>query len=618
MSMLALISELGSAAAAALRERFPDAQGAIPSSLAVQGASRPEFGDLQISGCLQLAKPLGQKPRDLAVIVQTALAARPEIKKAEIAGPGFVNLTLAESALEGLLAEYASGLGIERRHAGQSVVIDYSSPNVAKPMHVAHIRSTIIGDALCRVLKAVGYRVVADNHLGDWGTQFGKLIVAYRLWLDKDAYQRGPIAELVRLYQKFVGEEKKQAQELGIKKPDRGADAAAGKDKSDKGDDADEGQDEAEAEAGTLATPLLQAARAELVKLQKGDPENYALWREFVSVSMAEFERTYARLGIRFDTMYGESHYNPRLASLVEELLARGIAEPSRGAVICPVEGSPAPLLIRKADGSFLYGTTDLATIELRVREYQPSRILYVVGAPQQLHFQQVFAVAKKMGVTASLEHLPFGTMRFKDAEGKWSTGSTRQGNVPLLEEFLDEATRRAEAVAREKNPDLSEAELAEVARVVGIGAIKYNDLCHDRQADIHFEVDKATALDGNTAPYIQYAYARLRSILRKGAEAQALPGESVRIGAASERALVRRLLDYPAVIEQVAERTRPHILCEYLFELAGAVSTFYNELPVLKAAPEERASRLRLLELAAQTLQHGLSLLGIEVPERM
>ena len=617
LSLLDLSAELGRAAAATLRAACGPAA-AIPDELAVQAASRPEFGDLQIAGCLQLAKPLGKKPRDLAQRVVDGLATHPDLAKVEIAGPGYVNLHLSSACLSRLLAAQAASEhhGIRQRFAGQTVVIDYSSPNVAKPMHIGHIRSTIIGAALAQVLRAVGYRVVTDNHLGDWGTQFGKLIVAYRSWLDADAYRRGPIAELVRLYQKFVSEEKAQAQALGIKKPDRRA--AEGDEEDGAG---------AEDEAPQAVTPLLAQAREELAKLQAGDAQNHALWQEFVRVSLHEFHRTYARLGVTFDHELGESFYNDRLASLVDSLLKLGLAEPSLGAIICPVEGAPAPLLVRKADGAFLYGTTDIATIEYRVRTFAPRRVLYVVGAPQQLHFKQVFAVAqaylRKLGLLSdadpgpSLEHLSFGSMRFRDAQGAWSTGSTRLGNVPLLDEFLDMATERARGVAREKNAELSPSELEEVAGTVGIGAIKYNDLCRDRVADIHFDLDKAMALDGNTAPYIQYAYARVRSIQRKAA-GEGITAGTPTLGHAAERALARRILDYGAVVEKVAESCKPHTLCEYLYELSGAVSTFYNEVPVLKADAGDRASRLGLLDLAAKTLRHGLSLLGIGVPERM
>jgi arginyl-tRNA synthetase len=615
--MLDLSVELGQAAAAALREAFPThpSAGSIPTNLTVAPASRPEFGDLQITSCLQLAKPLGTKPRDLAQIIVNRISGHPALSKVEIAGAGYVNLHLATSYVEKCLAALISDPthGVRRRYAKQCAVVDFSSPNIAKPMHIGHIRSTIIGDAIARVLRAAGYTVITDNHLGDWGTQFGKLIVAYRRWLDPTAYAAAPIAELVRLYQRFVTEEKQQADALGLKKKDRRPDAADAEKDAPGSDDEDEGE-----VATALVTPLLIEARAELSKLQSGDPENLKLWREFVTVSLREFQKTYQRLGVKFDFQLGESFYHPRLASLVEELLQRGIAEYSRGAVICPIEGEPAPLLIRKEDGSFLYGTSDIATIEYRVKEWNPARILYVVGTPQQLHFRQLFAVARKLGYTCSLEHITFGSMRFRDEHGNFTTGSTRKGNVPLLDEFIDEAIRRARAVAAAKNPELSSGDLDEVARIVGTGAIKYNDLMRDRQSDIQFDLDKALALDGNTAPYIQYAYARLRSILRRAEQEGAAVASIPRLQLPAEQALARRLLEYDAAVEKVAETTRPHTLCDYVYGLAGAVSTFYNEVPVLKAPAEERASRLLLLELAARTLHHALSLLGIEVPERM
>lgn len=620
MAFLALVDELGVLAAQALRAALGE-QAVIPQRLEVQAAARPEFGDLQIAGCLALAKPLAKKPRDLAAMVQQALLGHPALTKVEIAGPGYVNLFLADATIERHVAALGDDphLGIRQRALGKTAVVDYSSPNVAKPMHIGHIRSTIIGDALCRVLRAVGYRVVADNHIGDWGTQFGKLIVAYRNWLDKPAYAADPIGELVRLYQRFVTEEKAQATALGIKKPERRLPQDA---TSTDAEPAAGSEGEEDEETPQAVTPLLAAARHELVKLQAGDVENRALWQEFVTLSLREFHKTYARLDVHFDTERGESAYRDRLKRLVEELLEKGLGEISQGAVICPVADEPAPLLVRKADGSFLYGTSDIATIEYRLKTYAPQRVLYVVGMPQQLHFRQVFSVAKRFlgdpAAALSLEHLPFGSMRFRDATGGFVTGSTRLGNVPLLDEFLDEATARARAVAQEKNPELSAAELTDVAQKVGIGAVKYNDLCRDRQSDILFDLDKALSLEGNTAPYIQYAYARLRSIARRAAEEGLAVAPAPTLAHRAERQLGRKLLDYGAVVERVAETCRPHSLCEYLYELSGVVSSLYNELPVLKAAPDERASRLALLQAAARTLAHGLLLLGIAVPERM
>ena len=468
---------------------------------------------------------------------------------------------------------------------GQKVVLDYSSPNVAKPMHIAHIRSTIIGDAIKRVLKAVGYEVIADNHLGDWGTQFGKLIVAWRKWLDPAAFERSPVEELLRLYIKFVEE-------------DKSADDAEGNESD--------------------ATPLLKEARAELVKLQQGDAENVALWKRFIEVSLKEFGRIYQRLGVEFDHYYGESHYNDLLAGTVERLLKDGIAEESRGAIAVffrKPDGTDElpPLLIRKADGGYLYGTTDIAGLLYRVDRWNPSRILIVTDERQQLHFKQFFAVGRRLGITCSLEHVWFGLMRLPEG-----TISTREGKQIGLEALLDEAERRALAVATESSPELSDAERREVARVVGIGAVKYNDLSKDRQTLVTFTWDKALSLQGNTAPYLQYAYARIKSILRKAAADGA--GEPGKVTAPTpvERALIMRLLGFPEAVEQVARSARPHVLADYLYELAGAFSTFYADHPVLKAEPAVRASRLRLCALVADTLQRGLALLGIEVLERM
>ncbi|HEY3358363.1 MAG TPA: arginine--tRNA ligase [Polyangia bacterium] len=608
--MLDLLADLGRSAAAALTTDTPDAS--VPAELPVLPASRPEFGDLQIAACLQLAKPLGRKPRDLALLVRAALAAHPAIAQAEIAGPGYVNLTLRTAWLEQRVAAVGEDphLGLARRPPGERVVIDFSSPNIAKPMLVHHLRSTIIGDALQRILRAVGYEVIADNHLGDWGTQFGKLIVAYHKWLDPEAYARDPIGELVRIYIRFATEEKEQARALGLGREPLAPSA-------EPGDDAEGG----EAEPTADVTPLLAEARAELAQLHRGDPQNLALWREFVDVSLQVFARTYSRLGVTFDVQLGESFYNGRLAALVEGLLLDGIAEVSQGAAVCPVAGESVPLLIRKGDGSFLYGTTDLATLEYRIKTWGPARILYVVGAPQQLHFRLLFAVARKMGVTCGLEHIPFGSILFPGTQpGTWVMGSTRGGTTARLDDLLDEAISKAERVTREHHPELPDAQVKEVARVVGIGAVKYNDLCHDRGGDIRFDIEKAVSFDGNTAPYLQYAYARLRSIGRRGAsEGRAAMIAPITLAEPAERTLARRLLDYPGVIEHVVRTARPHVLAEYLYELAVAVNKFYSEVPVLKAATAaQRDSRLRLLEVVAKTLRHGLGLLGIEVVEEM
>jgi arginyl-tRNA synthetase len=597
--MLELISEIGRQAAAALQAAFPHAS--IPDEIAVGRAQRPDLGDLQISAAMQLARPLQRKPREIAESIADRLE-HPAIAEMRIDGPGFINIRLKEAWLsaEADRVRQDRSLGLRNIGAGQRVVIDYSSPNVAKPMHIAHIRSTIIGEALKRVLRAVGYQVIADNHIGDWGTQFGKLIVAYRRWLDPVAFEKSAVEELLRLYIQFVDEEKRQKKEAS------GPEAPA---------DSDE-EDELRADA----PPILKEARAELVKLQQGDSENRALWQKFVEVSQAEFDRVYGRLGVSFDVTLGESFYNDRLAATVDLLLKRGIAQESRGAIVVffdkELDGEALePFLVRKADGGYLYGTTDAAALLYRMEKWHPSRILIVTDERQQLHFRQLFATGRRLGVSAKLEHIWFGLMRLPEG-----TISTREGKLIALEQLLDEAERRAFEVGREHSPELSDSELKEVARVVGIGAVKYNDLSKDRQTMVTFTWDKALSLQGNTAPYLQYAYARMRSILRKAAAESAEPGTIASIESLSpvERALISKLVWYPEAVEQVARTARPHILTDYLFELAATFSTFYTEEPVLKAERQVRDARLALCDLTSETLRHGLELLGIEVLERM
>jgi arginyl-tRNA synthetase len=551
----------------------------------VARAKKAEFGDIQINAAMQLAKAEKKQPREIAQRIVDAVKDHPAVAKAEIAGPGFVNVFVRDA----WLAENAGGaLAVRDVGAGQRVVIDYGSPNLAKPMHIGHLRSTVIGDAIKRALKAVGYEVIADNHVGDWGTPFGKLIVAYRKWVDDQAFAEDPVAELLRLYVKFQKE-------------------SATKEEDEEG-----------------ASPLLQEARAELVKLQQGDPENRALWKKFVDVSMTENDRVYRRLGVSHDVTLGESFYDDQLAGTVKRLVDDGIAEESQGALVVffkKPDGSDEmpPAIVRKSDGGYNYTTTDIAGTLYRVERWHPARIIILTDERQQLYFRQFFAVAKRMGVTCSLEHVWFGLMRMPEG-----TIKTRDGNVIHLEFMLDEAEKRALDVAkkaqetRDEAERLPESELPAVARVVGLGAVKYNDLSKDRQTLVTFSWDKALALTGNSGPYLQYAYARIQSILRKAkAEGGGEPGA---IGALepSERALLTKLFDYSAAVEAVAAQTRPHMLCDYLYDLAGAFSTFYTEHQVLKAEPAVRASRLQLCALTARALHDGLGLLGIEVLDRM
>jgi arginyl-tRNA synthetase len=562
-------------------------------------AQKPEFGDLQVSAAMQLAKPLGKKPREVAEILKQVVDADPAVARSEIAGPGFVNIWLKDEWLAAEAAHVSADPRLALPPAGShgTVVLDYSSPNAAKPMHIGHLRSTIIGDAIRKSLEAAGYTVVPVNHLGDWGTQFGKLIVAWRKWLDQEAFEKDPVSELLRIYIKFNEEEKAQG--------------GAGED------------DE------KIVTPLLAEARAELVKLQKGDPENLALWKKFIAVSIAEFQRLYRRLGVHFaqEDFIGESFYNDRLAAIVEELQQKGIAEESQGAIVVfykKADGTDemTPSIVRKSDGGFGYDVTDVAALEYRNQRWKPERIIVVTDERQQLHFKQLIATGKRLGY-GSLEHVWFGLMRLPEG-----TISTREGNLISLESLLDEAEKRAYELAQKVQEDrrlkgetdlLGEAELREVARVVGIGSVKYNDLSRDRQTLVTFTWDKAVALQGNTAPYLQYAYARNRSILRKAAaDGGARPGAMGPLHAI-ERELIKKLLWLPTVVEQVAQSLRPHQLAEYLYETANQYSTFFNELPVLKAdTPAVRASRLAICDFFGRTLQVGLNLLGIDVLERM
>lgn len=588
--MLTLREELGRLGANALKARFPDA--AIPDAVAVD---RSQKADFQSSAAMQLARALKRPPREIADALSAAFAEHPAIARAEIAGAGFVNLSLRD---EWIASSVLACRTLRDAGRGAVAVIDYSSPNVAKPMHIGHIRSTILGEAIKRVMRATGYTVIADNHLGDWGTQFGKLLVAWRRWLDPAAFEAHPVGELLRLYVKYSDEEKAQRKAMGAAKPEKA-----------------DGEEDDGAEKD--APELLREARAELVKLQRGDVESVALWRRFIDVSMHEFERVYRRLDVSFDVVLGESAYNDRLAGTVDRLLAEGIAEHSEGAVVVTFEKARdgeamPPLLVRKADGGFLYGSTDIATVLYREERWHPSRVIYVTDERQQLHFRQFFAASRRLGVKTSLEHVWFGLMRLPEG-----TFSTRDGNVIGLEALLDEAERRALDVARQCNPDLSDEEAREVARKVGIGAVKYNDLSRDRTTLVTFTWDKALALTGNTAPYLQYTHARICSILRKAADQELVAGE---VGAleAAERGLALRLLSFDEAVDEVSRTSRPHLLCDYLYELATAYSTFYNECPVLKSEGAVRASRLRLCELTVAVLREGLMLLGIEAPERM
>jgi arginyl-tRNA synthetase len=552
------------------------AQASLPETGELTQATDPRFGDYQTNVALVLGKQRGENPRDLARKIVAHLDVSDFSEAPTVAGAGFINFKLRQTFVERQTLEVSRDqrFGVSETESSRRVVIDFGSPNVAKPMHVGHIRSTVLGDALARVAKFLGHEVIRDNHIGDWGTQFGMVIWGWKNRLDRQALQRGPLAEIVRVY--------KETNELAGTDPD-----------------------------------VREACRRELVKLQAGEKENTDIWNECVAFSMQDFDRVYKLLDIHYDLQCGESFYNDRLPGVVDRLLKGGIAEISEGAVVVffrdDRELADKPLIIRKRDGGFNYATTDVATIDYRVNELKADTIWYVVGAPQILHFKQIFAVARREGYTADLRHVTFGSILGEDRK----LMKTRSGeNVPLRE-LLEEACRRARKIVDEKNPDLGEEEKNDIAEKIGIGAVKYADLSQFRTTDYIFSWDKMLSLHGNTAPYLQNAYVRIRSIFRKAG--QPVPNvDQLTLSEPAELDLAKRLCQFAEIIPQVLNGFRPNILANYLFELANSFHAFYEACPVLKSDEPARSSRLALCELTGRVLQKGLELLGIKVPERM
>ncbi len=546
---------------------------------AVRPATDSKFGDYQANGCMALAGVMGRRPRDLAQAIAHAIDLSPIAEAPEVAGPGFLNVRLNDSwvaaTLRALLQD--DSLGLEAPTRARSIVIDFSSPNVAKPMHVGHLRSTVIGDSLARIFAALGHRVVRDNHLGDWGSQFGMILWGWKHAGDESRFAADPVGELARLYR-------------------------LAQDRIKEGD-----------------ASVEDAARLETARLHAGDPENRALWSRFIPYCLSALQAIYDRLGVRFDVQLGESFYDARLGSIVADLEERGIATRSEGAVVVFVETTEAPFIIRKSDGAYTYATTDLATIRYRVETWHPDQILYVVDHRQGDHFKQLFEVARKWGYdSVDLEHVTFGTILGADRR----PFKTREGDVIGLESLLDEATIHARHIVDENSRDLEPEEKQQVAEVVGLGAIKYADLCQNRTSDYVFDWRKMMAMNGNTATYLQYAYARTQSIFRKGGVA---PEEirrqrpTIALDHPAERGLGVRLLRLPEVLDLAASELKPNILTDYLFDLANAFSTFFEECPVLKAEPAgRRDSRLALCDVTGRTLKKGLHLLGIDIVERM
>ncbi len=561
-----------------------DAVGAdTPLPALVAPSANPKFGDYQANGVMAAAKRARTNPRELAGEVIERLDLSDVAEKVEIAGPGFINVTLSDAFLSAQAAAAAGDdrLTVPTTEKPQTVVVDYSAPNLAKEMHVGHLRSTIIGDSIANVLGFLGHNVIRQNHFGDWGTQFGMLIAYLKRTVDD--FSSLQISDLEEFY--------RESKKLFDSDP-----------------------------------AFADTARAEVVALQSGDPESRKAWQVFINESKRHCAAIYNRLNVKLRDEHDrpESSYNDDLPSVVADLEAAGLLTESQGARCVFLEeftghdDKPLPVIVQKTDGGYLYATTDLAGMRHRAGTLKADRILYVTDAGQGLHFQQVFAVAKKagfVGADTSLEHVSFGVMlgeggrRFR----------TREGGVVKLMALLNEAVERAQTAVADKSPGLSAADQARIAGAVGVGAVKYADLSMDRTSDYRFSWSKMLAMQGNTAPYMQYAYARVRSIFRKGAEeAGDLAGTDISLTEPDERELAKRLLRLPETLASVATECRPNILTNYLFELASCFSSFYESCPVLKSDPAIRASRLRLCDLTARVIRQGLDLLGIDVIEQM
>ena len=541
----------------------------------VSVATNEKFGDFQTNFAMMNSKIIGKNPRAIAQEIVDNLEPNNVIDKLEIAGPGFINIFLKSEYLGELLKKSRNEkYDFSFLNRDGDVIIDFSSPNIAKRMHIGHLRSTIIGDSVARIYKYLGYHLVADNHIGDWGTQFGKLIIGYRRWLNQEAYKENAIEELERVYVEFT----KQSEEH---------------------------------------PELEEEARLELKKLQDGDEENYALWKEFIKVSLDEYEKLYTRLDVHFDTYYGESFYHPMMQGVVDELVEKGLAVEDDGAkvVFFPEEDNLFPCIVQKKDGAFLYSTSDIATIKFRRENYNVNKLIYLTDERQQDHFKQFFKITEMLGWDVEKYHIWFGIMRFADG-----VFSTRKGNVIRLEQLLDEGKKRAYDIVNEKNPDLSAEEKDQIAEVVGVGAIKYADLSQNRQSPIIFEWDKILSFEGNTAPYLQYSYARIQSILRKAAaEGKEIDySKEIKVENKQERALADHIATFPMVVLKAAESFKPNIIADYLFELSKKFNSFYNSCPILNQEDDILYSRGLIAKVAGETIKEGLSLLGIKTLDRM
>lgn len=542
----------------------------------VEASADLRFGDYQSNAAMILAKRVRTNPRELATKVVESIELD-GLAECSIAGPGFINFKITNEAWSRTVSSLSTDerLGVPKANPVQNIVVDFSAPNVAKPMHVGHIRSTIIGDSLARIASFLGHTVIKDNHIGDWGTQFGMIIHGWKTALNEADLQSDPVAELLRVY--------------------RTVNAQCGEDES-----------------------IRETCKQELVKLQGGDEENLKIWERCVELSKQGLQGIYDRLDVSFDYWYGESYYNDRLAPLVDDMLDKGVARESEGAICVFFDDVPKladkPTIIRKADGGFLYATTDLATIDFRVESWSADQIWYVVGAPQQLHFQQIFEATRMRGQNPSMHHVAFGSILGEDRK----LMKTRSGDNVQLIDVLDEAVERAAKAIEEKNPDLAGEEKDKVASIVGLGAVKFAELSQHRMTDYVFSWDKMLALQGDTAPYLQYSCVRVRSIFRKLDEGVTLDAKNLQIEADAEVHLARMLVRFGEVVPSLLDDFRPNLLANYLLELARAFHSFFEACPVLKSEGVTQNTRLVLCDLTSQVLVKGLGLLGIEVPERM
>ncbi|WP_038329775.1 arginine--tRNA ligase [Kingella kingae] len=546
------------------------------SPIVLQPAKDAKHGDFQINGVMGAAKKAGQNPRELAQKVADELHGKGAIASAEVAGPGFINLRLAADFLAENLN--SGSLNIEKTPNPQTVVIDYSSPNLAKEMHVGHLRSSIIGDSLARVLAFLGHNVIRQNHVGDWGTQFG-MLVAYLVEQQQDNAEF-KLADLEQFY--------------------RNAKVRFDEDAA-----------------------FADLAREYVVKLQGGDAAVLALWQQFVEISLQHAGAVYAKLGLKLQRadVAGESSYNDDLQNVIDELTAKGLAVESDGAKVVFLDefknkdGEPAAFIVQKQGGGFLYATTDFACMRYRVGKLGANRLMYVVDTRQDLHFKQLFSASRKAGwlpENVSAEFIGFGTMMGKDGK----PFKTRSGDTVKLVDLLDEAVERATSLVREKNADLSAEEVAQIGEVVGIGAVKYADLSKNRTSDYVFDWDNMLSFEGNTAPYLQYAYTRVQSVFKKAGEWNVQA--ALKLEQPLEQQLAVELLKFEDVVASVAETSYPHYLAAYLYQLATLFSRFYEACPILKAEGDVRDSRLKLAKLTAETMRTGLDLLGIDVLEVM